>query len=363
MTILNQKKLIHIEALRIIAAFLVIFNHTGSNGYFLFTSHPSGTFPYFLYMAFSVISKVGVPIFLMISGALLLKKDIYYKNLFKSKILRIFIVLIIFTAIFYVRLHILKYSTKFNIADFFVRLYKGDIIIPYWYLYAYISFLLAFPFLRSMVKNLSENDYKYLIILSIIFISILPCLEYRFSLGEVSLNSYGKISWLFSNIVIFPLIGYYIENILDISKLNKKHLMFSNIVAIIGIFLSCYMTYFKHRVTGECTELNTQDFMDAFALLICAPIYLNIKYFFSKIELGNVLEKFILSLGSCTFGIYLIHMAIIESKFIKNLWDTLVIQNHINCMIIILFLCMLTMFICYIITYILKKIPIVKKLL
>lgn len=228
-------KLIHIELIRIIAAFLVIFNHTGPNGYFLFSFYPFATMSYFAYMFCTVISKIDVPLFLMLTGALLLKKDMEPKKIAK-KLIRMLIVLLLFTAVFYIRLHILKYSDIFTISDFFIRLYKGDIIIPYWYIYAYISFLLAFPFLRAMVKSLPENAYKYLIGIAILFIAILPCLEYRFSTGSVTLNQYGKVSWLFTNIVIYPLIGYYLENVIDISKVNKKHILFAILVAVFRNF-------------------------------------------------------------------------------------------------------------------------------
>lgn len=358
----KQSKLIHIEILRILAAFLVIFNHTGPNGYFLFSQYPFATMPYFAYMFCTVISKIDVPLFLILTGALLLKKDMEPKKI-ANKIIRMLVVLLIFTTVFYVRLHILKYSDTFTVSDFFVRLYKGDIIIPYWYIYAYISFLLAFPFLRAMVKSLPENSYKYLIELAIIFVGLLPCIEYRLSTGNVTLNQYGKVGWLFTNIVLFPLIGYYLENVVDISKIKKKDLLVTCAFALLGALISCYMTYFKHRVTGICNEVETQDFLDLFTLPICIAVYLLIKYFCSKVTFPNWINKVILSVGSCSFGIYLIHMAIIESKFIANSLDYLTNTLHFNCMISIWLLCLLTMIISYGIIFILKLIPGLKKII
>lgn len=358
----KKSKLIHIELLRIIAALLVIFNHTGPNGYFLFSFYPFATMPYFIYMAFTVISKIDVPIFLMLTGALLLKKDMEPKKI-AQKIGRMLIVLLIFTAVFYIRLHILKYSDTFTVPDFFVRLYKGDIIIPYWYVYAYISFLLAFPFLRAMVKSLPEKAYKYLIGLAIVFMGIIPFMEYRLSAGTVTLNQYGKIGWLFTNIVIFPLIGYYLENVVDISKVNKKHLLISCLVSLLGILISCYMTYYKHRITGICTEVETQDFLDLFTVPICISVFLLIKCWCNKVTFPNWISKVILSIGSCSFGIYLLHMAVIESKFISNLLVKLTEGLGFNCMISIWLLCILTMLICYAITFVLKLIPGLKKIL
>ena len=359
---IKTNKIIHIELLRIIAALLVIFNHTGPNGYFLFSFYPFATIPYFIYMIFTVISKIDVPMFLMLTGALLLKKDLNSKKIIQ-KVVRMLIVLFLFTTVFYIRLHILKYSDTFTIGDFFLRLYKGDIIIQYWYIYAYISFLLAFPFLRAMVKSLPENAYRYLIGIAILFVGILPCFEYRLLQGKVTLNQYGKVSWLFTNIVIFPLIGYYLENVIDIKKINKKNIILVCIIALFGIAISCYMTYYKHRITGICTEVETQDFVDLFSLPICIPVYLFVKNLSNKITFPNWLNKIILSVGSCSFGIYLIHMAIIESKFIANLFAQLTSGFGFNSMFSIWLLCILTMFICYAITFILKLIPGLNKIL
>lgn len=356
----DSKKMIHIELLRIIAAFLVIFNHTGDKGYFLFSQYDTSTIQYWLYMTISVLCQISVPLFLMISGALLLKKDWNLKDIFK-KILRILVVLVVFTSIYYIRLHILKYSSEFSIKDFILRLYKGDIIIPFWYLYAYIAFLLTLPFLRNLVKNLPEYAYQYLIVLSIIFVSILPSLEYRFTLNEVTLNTYGNPTWIFINIFIFPLIGYYSENIVDITKLSKKNIIILLISLAFGIFSTCYMTNLKHRITGICTEVETQDFMKNYVLIMAIPIYLFVKYFINAKKIPTIVSKIILSLGSCSFGIYLIHMLFTGNKLILNLLKYLTTVLEFNYMFSILLICFLIFIICYFITFVLKKIPGIKK--
>ena len=358
----NKKKLIHIELIRVLAALLVIFNHTGLNGFFLFSSKPFATMPYFFYMTFAVICKIDVPLFLMISGAVLLKKDLESKKII-IKILRMILILTIFSAFFYIRLHLLNYSKVFSFGDFFIRLYKGDIIIPYWYIYAYISFLLAFPFLRAMIKSLPDYGYKYLICLAIIFIGIIPYIQYRFFKGKVVLNQYGTVSWLLTNIVLFPIIGYYLENKIDISKINKKHIFISLAISFLLVLVSCYMTYIKHRTTGVCNENKTQDFLDVFSLPICISVYLSIKYLCNEISFPNWLNKSILSIGSCCFGIYLIHMSILESKLMNNLLTFLTKDIMLNYMLSIWLICILTLIISYTIIFIIKLIPYAKKIL
>ena len=77
----NHKK-IYFELMRILACGLVIFNHL--KGYSLYSM--SNGIKQFIYMCLTMITRVNVPLFFMISGALLLKKDeniiLILKNVF-----------------------------------------------------------------------------------------------------------------------------------------------------------------------------------------------------------------------------------------------------------------------------------------
>lgn len=90
----SRVRLLHPDILRILAIYLVAFNHTGDRGYMLF-ANSAGSALYFPYMAFSVLCKIAVPIFFMISGALLLPKEESFKQLFQKRVLRMAVVLIL----------------------------------------------------------------------------------------------------------------------------------------------------------------------------------------------------------------------------------------------------------------------------
>ena len=72
---MKKKKLLYIEFLRAAAIFFVIFNHTATEGFLLFTKYPTDNIQYWLYLAISIFCKFAVPVYFMISGALLLGKD------------------------------------------------------------------------------------------------------------------------------------------------------------------------------------------------------------------------------------------------------------------------------------------------
>ena len=65
---LVAKKRLDIELMRIIAAFFVLYNHTGANGFSKFLSYDPHTFHYWLYLFLSISCKVSVPLFLVIAG-------------------------------------------------------------------------------------------------------------------------------------------------------------------------------------------------------------------------------------------------------------------------------------------------------
>ena len=92
----GKRKIEYLELLRIIASFFVIVNHTAS-GEFL-AMQPAGRKWFFL-VTYFFMSKTAVPVFLMISGVLLLRHvDEYRKN--GARIIRIVLDIIIFSFIY-----------------------------------------------------------------------------------------------------------------------------------------------------------------------------------------------------------------------------------------------------------------------
>lgn len=67
----DSSKFIYLEILRVIACYLVIFNHTGKSGFLLFTKFTPSDLEYWLYLFFSIFGKVASEVFLAISGALI----------------------------------------------------------------------------------------------------------------------------------------------------------------------------------------------------------------------------------------------------------------------------------------------------
>ena len=218
---IKQRKL-HIESLRIIAACFVIFNHTGAFSYFR-TFEPS-TAKYWFFLVITVVCKISVPMFFMMSGALLLKKYDETPKVLIKRIWRIGIALLVFSFLSYLQ-QIDFGNEVFNLKRFFIVVIESDWLNVFWYLYAFLAYLITLPFMRVLAKHLENKHYLYLVILQLIFSGFIPIILYLLYEGRHGINRNFSISWILGYYPIYPLIGHYLENRLDIKKVGLKHLM------------------------------------------------------------------------------------------------------------------------------------------
>lgn len=357
-----HKKQLDIELMRIVACFFVIFNHTENKGFFLFSSYDSHSIQFWLYMFISIFCKFSVPLFFCISGALLLCKESEpIGRLWKHKILKMFLILLIWSLLYYLSEVHLGWQ-EFSLKTFSVRFYDSNWNDALWYLYAYIPMLMTLPLLQSFAKSLTKQQFIYMFILIFVFLSLLPTVQYILWQDRHNLNKHFRIAWLCSDIILYPLLGYFLQTKLH-GFWNKKRIVTLWIVNISFILLSCWLTYYKATITGVLDAANSQSFHSTFTAINCTAIFVTIKFIFEKCSIPLLMERIILSLGGCTFGIYLVHIFFINRiEAITNLWDVFRIQLHLNYMLAAFLYCGIVFILGYITTLILKRIPIIQKI-
>lgn len=83
-----------------------------------------------------------------------------------KRILRIVIIIIVFSFIYYIRFYLQHPEYGFNLFFFVKLIYSEPFITPYWFLYSYLTFLLILPFLRRLALASTDEEYLYLSILA-----------------------------------------------------------------------------------------------------------------------------------------------------------------------------------------------------
>lgn len=356
-----KEKQLHFEVMRITAIFWVIFNHTGRNGFFLFSDMEPENPRFWIYLFFSVFCKFAVPLFLAISGAILLDRpDEKLRDIWHNRIFKIALILLFYSLAYYIYNTIVAGKT-FNPVEFVVNLYSSGVQGHLWYLYLYIAYLVVLPFLRAMVKNLKNRYFYYMFFVAVFFNGIIPSLEYLVLKDSVTINESLKVAWLANSAVLYPCLGYFLQHRID-RKHAKMMLPWTWAAAVAGNLTSGFVTYYKGMVTGVLREHDSQDFFDDFAFFTCAAMFLTIRLIFeNNRSIPEKWKKLIISMGGCTFGIYLIHMWVRDIPFLDStlIWLKSAGIGNMSCILII---CFMIMMLSYIIVLGISKIPYLKKL-
>lgn len=345
----TKKRKFNLDILRIIACFFVIINHTDNT--MLSSLEPSAR--WFVSATMLYICKVAVPLFIMISGAVLLGKEESYKDLYKKRVLRTAIVIVIFSFIYYINM-LIKKETTFSLKEFWQAILHAPITNAYWYLYMYLGLMIMLPILRKLVKNMETRDYIYCLVIWTIFMGVFPIINHYFE--------YKPITYCFnipiiSVYVIYFIMGYFIENKLDKQYFNKAILIACVILSIICTGISVWLTYYD-----VVRDAENKVFMDNTEYITIAIPSLTVFYIAKYIALKNenVQEgRVVANIATHTFGIYLLSDLLIQrlefiSEFLVKYVDEIIAMIGLEISVFV---------VGYMITWILKKIPLVKKML
>ena len=212
--------------MRVIACALVIFNHLP--GYMLYSMTGGGK--QFFYMCLTMITRINVPLFFMISGALLFRKDEDLITVFRKRILRIAGILILFElAIVAIQMYLsVTAGTGFEISvcSFLWGGLRNSLpgTEAYWYLYSYLGMLCVLPFLQRIAKGITKTEVISLVALHFITSSLIPminiCLAQRGMNTSIAINSNFSVPFAFEKAFFYTIIGYYLEYHVDMNRMH-----------------------------------------------------------------------------------------------------------------------------------------------
>lgn len=349
----EKTRKIHMDVLRILAAFLVIFNHTSGFAYYI--NHTNNSYKLLLSMGLSAFTKINVPLFFMLSGALLLGREEPYSVLLKKRVGRYALVLLGASACAYCVL----FWDILSVPHFLYHFLSCRIIHPYWFLYAYLAFLLALPLLRKIARSLNGQDILLLLLLRAVFSTGMTIWQYIAQYNEWSFTSiYGSFTLPFAttDILFYPLLGYYLEHGVKTECLRNRQLamlwgcLFGSIAASVGL------TWHQGTVSGRFTE----DYLTLLTYVTAASVYLLGKVILNRQGRFAKLIKPLGKFAGLTLGIYLMDpllLAFFGVKFTALAGESLLVVP------LSLVYCCISMAVCGGVTWGLKKIPGVRNLL
>ncbi|MDD3223936.1 MAG: acyltransferase [Clostridium sp.] len=296
----KNKRIEYFDVLRVTAMFAVILNHTW--GYFSELNYPiyNHTLRWQVDNVLLTFTRFDVPIFLMISGALLLdsKKNNSIKYLFKNRLHKILVPFITWDIIYII---IYRHSggkyvifKEFIKSIFSARDYAGHL----WYLYVIVGIYLITPLLSCFVNKENKSLINYMLLLWIVFGVLIPFFQGFFPGAKFA--DYANLN-LLSGYVGYYVLGYKLANT------NKKFNMIKLfIIFIIGWFMTAAMSYFYQNKIGGFSTF-PQNFTNPNIVIMSFAIFAFIRQLVQEHKLSKKVKSIILNISYLSFGIYLIH--------------------------------------------------------
>lgn len=350
----NKKDYIfYLDFLRVISILAVILLHVAAQN---FREVPLGSLAWNTFNISDSLVRWCVPVLIMISGVFFLdnEKELSLKKLYSKNILRLFIILIFWSFIYGLDEYLKGASIKDAIKVFVQSKYH------LWFLNMIIGLYLVTPLLRKITKE--KKDIEYFLIISFIFSILMPSLFnfLRFNnnvfIGELITSfkdNYNNINLSFGYVFYFVL-GYYLHKY----KLNSRIKYSSFFLGILGALVTILLTDLYSRKLGVAKATFYGNFNVGVTLMSVA-IFLFVKNIFSKKTNKRYFVKMVKLLSSCSLGMYLIHVYVLDKL---NVWGNINTLSF-NPIFSIFVVFGLTSFISFIFILCLKQIPVIKKYL
>ena len=342
---LNQRNYL-LDITRLVAIIAVIMLHCSA--YFV-AFFPLGSREFIIGSIFNSISRIGVPLFVMISGALFLDehKEVTLKKLFLKNIKSLAIISVIWAVFYSVIYQIVLPILGNEPVD--AKAFLGAIVFGHthmWYLYMIIGLYIITPFLRTFAKG--EN--KGLVLL---FIGISFCVNFC----EPVIDAISKIgpdlsfvnSWIgkfrldfFGGYTAYYLAGWYIVHV------GIKQRWAGVIVYFLGV-ISLLLTVVFVNLTGDYNNAHQNIGVPVFLYAISAFVALNNIH----MQFTEKNAKILTQMSKLSFGTYMIHMLVL------TVFNKCFPYNN-NCLEYIAMSFLAVTCVSFFISYILSKIPVLK---
>lgn len=300
----QKQRLACYDAMRIVSIIAVLLNHLPV--YHLY--HNGRGAMLIVGLAVSIFVRIGVPLFAMVSGALLLGRDESYATLWQKRVSRMLLVVLIFETIHYA-CGCLSGQETYAWRDLAFGLFSGQLkgMTSYWFLYAYLGFLVMLPFLRRVAQGMTRVDFLWLMGVHVVCTTVPIVANFG---SECLMGTPFVVSSAFavalSNVTLYfyPLIGYWTDRHIDVRRITRRQWVVLLSVTLAGLVLSAWMTWYYNARFGT----TSQTFLSLTVYCTAITAFLVAKRTFGNgfAERRPRLNAAVCLFGGLVFGVYLL---------------------------------------------------------
>lgn len=285
----------YLDIIRCAACLMVILLHSISP--YIFNASYYGTKSWGMFLVMNSICRTGVPLFLMISGYLLLSdyRSGGIGDFYKRRIPHIVLPLAAWNAIYYVFFAVVD-KTPISFMDFTGKVLNSGSAYHLWYLYTLLGIYLLIPFLKKITDACSLKQLCLLLLLICFCGTIRPFI-----------NTVTPVYIYFFDPLANGYLGYFLLGyILGKLPLKKRFTIPLLTAGLSGLLLDVIHGSFASSPSGIVLPHNGG--YDIAHFLLAAGLFVLVRGVFgSAVGIG-----FLKRLSRLTFGVYLTHVIFIE---------------------------------------------------
>jgi surface polysaccharide O-acyltransferase-like enzyme len=295
----QESQVLWINNARISAAFIVVLLHV-SAGVVLGIQNTNSLY-WWTGEIFDSLSKWCIPVFVMISGMLLLDtaKSEPILIFYKKRLSRIFIPLVFWTFFFLgfkYFMSLITTGTAISIGKLGVSIVAGDPYYHLWYLYMILGLYLFTPFIRPIVKHSSNNELIFL------------CLAlFAFSMaGTFFMYYFTPHIWPAILKFVFYL-PYFLAGYLIFKTEYNPPVWILFVVLVITVILNSLGYHNSTLMNGT-----SNGYFDDYLSITIIPMSISMIFLLKRFLVPVINYSTSSKLALLSFGIYLIHPAVIS---------------------------------------------------
>lgn len=331
------------DLLRFFAAMMVVLLHVSAQNWY--TVEPTSR-AWLAMNLYDSMARSAVPLFFMLSGAFILKKDIPIKELYKKKIIPLGLIYIawsVFYALCTIGINNISLSTMIDFSSTVVNSHYH-----LWFIPVLLGLYILQPILRGVVRHEDGHVIKYYLILFLVF-GICRETLILFVSNPILLTIINKIPM---DMVTYPgymIIGYYLANVSS-RRYSSGLLVWTFILSVAICTVIGQIMASKSGVASDILygNFSITSFVEAVSFFM---LFKNM-----NVHPRENIKKTIFTLSSSTFGIYLVHPLIIS--FLEKIFSLTTVSY--NSFLAVPINTMLVVAIAFGTTFIMNKVPVIK---
>lgn len=336
----------YLDILRISAIFGVVLIHAASHHYNFYAQLSAAQWlPHDVYHS---IARWCVAVFFMMSGALLIPKQESAKSFFLKRYSRLLIVFLFWQVFYFWFLnHFPDLSTGYGWYRFFFEQAGYHL----WFMNAILQVYLLIPIFQHLATKMSKDLLLYTIAVWLIPTAGLRLFEVLTGVGVTGYHLPARYLLDYGG---FLLLGYYIDQHVKLKRSWNWPLAG---VAIVCAVMITWLKWLWRGAVHSFADNNLGVHMIIFGVAIflwCKNQEEHFQKFFSHPKIARIIK----SLSECSFGIYLLHLIVLtwfqKNSYLNGSWP--------NGWLGVPMITVAIFVICWLTTALLRKIPLLKRL-